>query len=70
MSNLNRKPKSWFVQKINALHVRLTALMHFKTKAEKEGLPSKLAAIDDEIRTTKLTIERTKLESNFAQLDL
>lgn len=70
MTNLNRKPKSWFSQKLTSLNARLNGLLHFRTKAEEEKNPSKLMAIDTEIRTTKLSIERTKLESNFAQLDL
>lgn len=70
MTNLQRKPKSWFAQKLKALNARLTSLTHFKTKAEEENNPSKLMAIDNEIKTTKTTIERTRLESNFAELEL
>lgn len=64
-----RKPSSWFASKLSGLNTRLKGLTHFKEKAENEKNAVILASIETEIKATKTAIDRTRIESNFAELE-
>ena len=66
---MSQKPRSWFVNKVKAINMRLTGLKHFKNKPEILKDSVKQKAIDQEIAAAELELQRTRLISNFAELE-